>query len=113
MSDPPSPRRNTAAEPKLESMQGCLVRLFWLVAGNAALLAIAAWILREDPHFLSPVSLAYWGVVAAIAAARVYDVRRLGGQTTDGRRATDADLRAYWPRLVAFAGVLWGAAHTL
>jgi hypothetical protein len=113
MSDTPSTRRSTAVETEHEGMQGCLVRLFWLVAGNAALLAIAALIYRDDTHLLSPISLAYWGIVAAIAAARFYDVRKLGGQTTDGRKASEADLRAYWPRLVAFAGALWGAAHAL
>jgi hypothetical protein len=91
---------------------GCLpavVRLFWLIAGNAALLFLALSIAQR--RALSVLDFVYWATVAAMILARYYDIAHLDGETKDGEPATLRHWRRYIIVLIAISGALWGLAH--
>ena len=91
---------------------GCLVRLGWMVAGNAALYLSAVFIAKQRgiPSFADG---AFWLVVLACIGLRYLDIRFLKGQTASGEPATLADWRRYVLLLVALAFVLWVGAHAV
>jgi len=91
--------------------EGCLLRLFWMVAGNLALLALILSIFRQGGFsFLDAI---YWLVVGALAATRYVDIRRFAGMTVHGTPATMTDFRRYGARLLIVATGLWVAVHVL
>jgi len=91
--------------------QGCLLRLFWMVAGNLALLALILSIFNQGGFsFLDAI---YWLVVGALAATRYVDIRRFAGLTVHGTPATMTDFRRYGTRLLMVATGLWIVVHAL
>lgn len=124
-SAPPTPKTaetggaSTAHGPSSEELTenaspgGCLVRLTWLMFGHVALVTFAALILKNDPPLLSVMSVAYWGVVLVIVAARYLDIVHLDGTTADGDPATRRDLHRFSAVTVTVAAVLWAAVHVL
>jgi hypothetical protein len=55
--------------------------------------------------------LAFWANVAAMLAARYFDVHRFHGATASGEPATPQDFRRYAYGLAAGAFVAWGLVH--
>lgn len=91
--------------------EGCLLRLFWMVAGNLALFALVLAIFNRGGFSL--LDGAYWLVVVALAASRYLDIRRFAGLTVDGTPATMAHFSRYGARLLIVATGLWVAVHVL
>ena len=100
-----------ASASRQNTFSGCLARIFWVVAGNGALIIVALMI--AEGAWWPPTwrDAAYWAVVAALAAVRFADIRWLDGRTAEGAPATAADLGRYVVGLVAVAGGLWVLAH--
>ena len=96
-----------------DSASGCLLRLFWLLLGNALLVIVALQILVREWGGFSGLDVAYWSVVLLLLAARYADVRYFKGTTAEGKPSTLGDWRRYAFILVLSAGAVWLAVHLL
>ena len=91
---------------------GCLpvvIRLAWLVVGNATLLFLGLRIAQEKTF--SRLDLAFWAAVLALILVRYIDSTRLHGLTKDGEPASLRHWRSYVIFLLLGSGALWGLAH--
>jgi hypothetical protein len=82
-----------------------------MIGGNVVVLACAVSIGQPRASFLSAADIIYWIAVAAVVAARYYDVSKLGGMTAQGRPASMRDWRRYALLLLAGALVVWAGVH--
>lgn len=104
----PTPQQASAGQ---HSGIGCVARFFWMAAGNAILAFLMIFIAQQQGAALSWRDAAFWSVVAALAAARLIDIRWLDGRTTEGEPATMTLWRRWAALLVAISLVLWVLAH--
>jgi hypothetical protein len=84
-----------------------------MVAGTAALVLIGVFIAQGRAWALSWGDIAFWSIVALMAAARFLDVSRFHGMTVNAEPATTAHLRRYLITLPIAAACWWAAAHAL
>ena len=98
---------------KQDLASGCLVRLGWMVFGNAAILAFATAIYHHRGSFFSWADAAFAAAVIVTLALRYVDIRYCNGRTAFGKAATMAHWQRYAVILAAVAVVLWFAAHAL
>ena len=84
---------------------GCLVRLFWMLAGNAVLVVLAAKMASTGPSFA--IDAGYWCTVPLIIAARYVDIRSFAGRDEYGNPATVRDWRCHAAWVVAIAAAVW------
>jgi hypothetical protein len=87
------------------------VRLWWMLLGNAALVAAAKVIADTQDRFLSWADGLFWAVATVTVTLRYLDVHRFGGLTASGRPATPAGWRRYAAIYLPVAAALWGVAH--
>jgi hypothetical protein len=92
-------------------MSGCLLRLYWMILGNALLALALISIFRNTEGFLSVADIVFVCAVAALLAARWVDIVKLNGLTASGDPATPGHLKRYIVVLVVASAVLWGLAH--
>jgi hypothetical protein len=78
-----------------------------------AVLAYLAWLASRDVPIAAPASVAFFGVVALLVAARFVDVARFGGQTTTGEPATRADAQRYAFTVVGLSSAAWLGVQAL
>jgi hypothetical protein len=84
---------------------GALIRLYWMLVGNAAAFLIAASEIHDPVHLVWKDAL-FVVLVLSLPAARWLDVRKLGGTTADGKPMTSAALGRYTIAvLAAFAAI--------
>jgi hypothetical protein len=100
-------------DPQQDAPSGCLFRLFWMILGNMALLAVAGQLLTCPRGWFSGLDVAYWSVVALLIAARYADIRYCKGTTGEGKPCTLEDWRRYAVIVVLSTGVVWLALHFL
>ena len=113
-------RSHTMAQPEKKpepasqmSGAGCLVRLGWMMFGNAALVICIGMIAGHTGSFLSAADAVFWVVVPALIWLRHIDITRMNGQTTSGQPATLSHWKRYAGLLLAFSVVAWAAAHAV
>ena len=98
---------------KYDPPAGCFLRIFWMLIGNAILLACAYGIIQHRSSLLSMADALYWATVGSLFAARYIDIRYLYGLTAEGDPAT----MAHWGRYATVLGVvstgLWLGAHAI
>jgi hypothetical protein len=103
---------STASEsPDGMHLGGCLIRLYWMLIGNAALIMCVAAILTHRGGFLSVADIVYWVLVITMGVARFVDIRKFGGRTAAGQPASATHWRRYLVFLIVASSVIWGAAH--
>lgn len=85
---------------------GCLVRLFWMLAGNAILVVIAAKMATAGGISL-PIDVGFWLTVLLIVAARFVDIRYFEGRDEFGNAATMRDWRRHAIWVVSIATLIW------
>ena len=93
--------------PREAPLVGCLVRVAWMAAGNAALLMLAFTIAREPSFTLTAKDALFWAIVAAVIGLRCLDVTRLHGRTADGEPARLRHVARHAVGLIVLAGLLW------
>ncbi len=98
---------------KYDPPAGCFLRVFWMIIGNAILLACAYGILQHRSSLLSISDAFYWAIVGSLLAARYVDIRYLYGLTSDGDPATMDDWRRYVRVLGVISTVLWLVVHAI
>lgn len=93
---------------------GCLIRLFWMVAGNFALVLTAVRIGQDHTGLsLTGFDFLYWAIAISLPLARYVDIRFLHGQTADSRPATMADWQRYAAAMLGASLLLWLGTHFL
>ena len=92
-------------------MGGCLIRMYWMILGNAVLALSLLAILRNTEGLFSAADIVFWCGVAALLAVRSLDVLKLHGLTASGHPATPGHLKRYIALLLAASLALWGLAH--
>ena len=103
---------STSSEsPDAMHLGGCLIRMYWMLIGNVALILCAAAILTHRGGFLSVADIVFWVLVATLGVARFVDIRRLGGRTAAGNPTSAAHWRRYLIFLIVASLVIWGAVH--
>lgn len=105
------PRPSDVPPAKSESAVGCLVRIVWMLLGNAALAFAAMRIAMGRGFRWSAADTAYWAIAAGLVLLRLVDVSVLKGQTVTGEAATLAHWRRYALILLGTATLVWGTAH--
>jgi hypothetical protein len=87
------PPRQRRSKPTLIS---AVARLYWMLAGNAALYLLALAIAQQRQQ-ASTKDVAFFAVVASLILVRYLDIAWLGGATASGKPASLGD----WYRYVA------------
>lgn len=100
-------------EVSYDPASGCLLRLFWMMLGNLALLAAAYAIVVNSASTFGLADVFYWVIAGSLLWARYADIRYMKGRTADGEPATMSDWRRYAMFLVAVSAGVWIAAHLL
>ena len=107
----PAASDETGTPERHDPVGGCLLRVFWLMLGNVALLTSAYGIVEDSAAILGPADLLYWSVAALLLGARYADIRYFQGRTADGRPASMAHWRRYAAVLAVVSTAIWLAAH--
>lgn len=94
-----------------DSLSGCFLRLFWLMAGHALLALALLQILFTRAPFFAWIDAFFWSVVGMMAAARFADIFYFTAARADGRPATPRDGWRYVLLLVVAASIGWLIAH--
>lgn len=76
------------AKTEYTSGAGCLTRLYWMFAGNAALAISFGMLIDRHPKFPSLLDAACLLFSAALVYVRYIDIRYCKGETGDGQPAT-------------------------
>jgi len=91
---------------------GCLLRLYWMLLGNA-LVALFAYRIAERGGTITALDVFFWLGAASLVIARYVDVRFLGGKTAEGEPATMKHWQRYSLHVLALSVVLWLVVHGL
>lgn len=100
MQDP----KETDPKQTSSSGTGVLLRLYWLILGNALLFFVLVFIFERHPKLPSLLDVAFVATMASLLIVRYIDIRFFDGQTGEGKPATMQDWRGY--------GILVGAVGT-
>jgi hypothetical protein len=100
-------------EVKHDPLAGCLLRLFWMIVGNALLAFCAVSIVGGPSRLLGLEDAFYWALVGCLLAVRYVDIQYFNGQTADGDTASMADWRRYVVRVGVVSAGLWLVAHAI
>lgn len=92
---------------------GCLIRLGWMVFGNALLLLCLKSIYSNRRAFFSLADAFFWVILGGTIALRYVDVRWMRGRTAQGGPATMAHWRRYAVISAAVGTALWVSSHAL
>lgn len=92
---------------------GCLLRLFWIVAGNAAIYLSLATIAATQPPLPSSLDFVVGISLVLMIAARWLDIARCGGRTISDEPATLHHWRRYVVILVSATLGAWSLAHLI
>jgi len=101
--------KKTVREPEPTGCLSVVVRIFWLMGGNLALLMLAVFIFQKKTF--SAFDIAFWAIVAGLILIRYIDITRLKGLTSNNEPATLKHWRIYVVKLLAASAALWGLAH--
>ena len=90
---------------------GCLLRLFWLLIGNAAIYLALATIAATKPPLPSSLDFVVGITLLLMIAARWLDITRNAGRTVSGEPATLRHWRLHAAMLVGLTLTAWALAH--
>ncbi len=89
------------------------LRIYWMALGNLALLVIAGLISKQPIWTITLLDGGYLLLVVTLLIARYLDVKRYGGETTNGEPATSAHLVRYGIGVTAVGAALWGFVQSV
>ena len=90
-----------------------LLRLGWMLAGNAVLAFLATLILISPAWTMTLRDVLYWLTVAGLIALRYADIYHHHGQTADGEPATPRHFKRYAIGLVVVAALVWAGCQSV
>lgn len=100
----------TPEPPSTDTAGGCLIRLYWMVAGYLIAVICGVSIINHHGSF-SVVDVVYWLAIGGILVARYVDIHKCQGVRADGEPATMADLKWHAIILLPVAVVAWLVIH--
>jgi len=109
----PTPSSSTASTAETPALGGCLLRVFWLLVGNAILLLVAVMLLLESPWTIGLKDGLFWATAVAVVAARWVDVTHYGGRTAEGGEATLGHVGKHALTIGAGAAAIWVVAQSV
>lgn len=92
---------------------GCLLRLVWTVAGNAAIYLSLATIAATKPPLPSSLDFVVGVSLILMLAARWLDITRFDGRTLSDEPATLRHWRRYVVMLGSSTVAAWSLAHLI
>ena len=98
---------------KHDHLGGCLLRMFWMIVGNAILAFCVISMIRRDSSFFGLEDALYWSLVGCLLGARYVDIQYFKGQTADGEPASMVDWRRYAVRVGIASVGMWLIAHAI
>jgi hypothetical protein len=90
---------------------GCLLRTYWMFAGNILIAFLALLIAQQKGDFYTFKDILYWLAVASVVAGRYVDIQFMNGQTADGAPATMKNWERHSTVLGAVTVLAWIACH--
>jgi hypothetical protein len=90
------------------SFVGILARLFWMMAGPAALLLLAYTLAENQKGWFAPSSIAFLVVLAVVVITRWLDPL-----TSEGEPVTHAHLRRYTLIVLGIGLTAWAVANLI
>lgn len=112
MSNPTETRVSEANETH-QNAAGEVLRMFWLIWGNAAMLFAAGFVGKQPTWSYTLTDVVFWALVVALLIARFLDIQRFGGLTANTEPATLGHWYRYAPKLVGISAVIWVAAQSV
>ncbi len=97
--------------PAQSSFLALIVRLTWMLFGNAALALLAVHIAKTGS--LTAADMLFWAVAAVMVGVRYIDITRFGGLTTEGEPASLRHWQRYTGYLLAAATGLYAVARAV
>jgi hypothetical protein len=97
--------------PPSSTLSGLLLRTWWMLLGNGALLLVLALMAFERSALPSLLDVAFVALLASLVIARFVDIRYFGGCTAEGARATMTHFRRYVLHLLAGSAAGFGLAN--
>lgn len=94
------------------SGSGCLMRLLWMIGGNA-LVALSGIYIALGKGGYSPLDALYWGGVFLLAGARLIDIAYFDGRTADGAPATMRHGVRFAIVVFVLSTAFWLVAHAV
>jgi len=86
---------------------GCLVRVYWMLFGNAIMWFLLAFIVAKRPKLPSALDAIYWLTVLSLVVARFVDIRYHNGRTAYGD--DPATLKHWWRYVVLLVIAAFGS----
>ena len=100
-------------KPEYSNGAGCLMRVYWMFAGNAFLLIVFAFLIDRNPKFPSLLDAVCLFAASSVVVVRYIDIRYCKGETGEGQPATMAHWRKYSLLIGLGSGGVWLAVRLL
>ncbi|HET7599654.1 MAG TPA: hypothetical protein VFK09_05155 [Gemmatimonadales bacterium] len=108
----PNDPKYSSTQSEYQSPTGCFLRLFWMGAGNLALVLTAFWNAQSAGWSVADIIFAVLPLL--MIGFRYIDIVRYQGMTADGDApATMAHLKRYALTVVLVAAALWAGSRAL
>jgi hypothetical protein len=92
---------------------GEVLRSFWLFWGNAAIFFAAGTIGNQPKWTMGTADVVFWGLVVGMILARLLDITRYQGRTSEGDPATLGHFWRHAATLLGVAGAIWAGAQSV
>lgn len=99
---------SASSTPERNDGSRLMIRLFWMILGNAIAGILAALIWDATGTEELVLSGIYWATIGLVVAARYVDIRRFDGLTADGQPATLKHWRRHTIGLLTLGAAVWG-----
>lgn len=95
------------------SLAGSVARVYWMLAGNAALSLLAIGIVQHGRERTWVTDAAFWATFASLLLVRYVDITRLRGTTASGEPASIGDWYRYAGGLLLLSLTVWILAQAV
>jgi hypothetical protein len=109
---PPSIARPAQPE-AMTSLASALARVYWMLAGNAALGLVAIGIVQYGRARTWVTDATFWAIFVSLLVVRYVDITRLQGATASGEPASVDNWYRYAGGLFLISLLVWILAHTV
>ncbi len=107
-----APERQQKDPADRHAARGCLLRVYWMLLGNA-FVALFAYGIVQKGGALTAMDIFYWRGADSLVITRYVDIRFLAGTTAEEEPATMKHWQRYSLRVTAAFGILWLIVHGL
>jgi hypothetical protein len=106
-------KENNQPIAKYDSIFSLLVRVFWMLLGNAILAISAIFITQGKDWKFQTADVVFWVIVAALLLARYLDIKFYSDSDSTGQPASMVNWRKYAAILLIISTAVWVLAHVV